>query len=124
LLVLQIEQLKVGTNDLPSEAKKKVTVAAASLSSTEAFPIVGLALQLEVLTTAAASIHGQKVREKCWNSSLDGWLKAVVASINLKAVVASIHMEAVVATTLEATRLWETLPTSSRVVGPYENPIT
>jgi hypothetical protein len=29
----------------------------------EAFPIVGLALQLEVPTTAAANIHGRKVRE-------------------------------------------------------------
>jgi hypothetical protein len=46
--------------------KKKVVVA--SVSSTEAFPTVRLALQVEVPTTAA-SIPGQKVREECWNSS-------------------------------------------------------
>jgi hypothetical protein len=39
-----MEQLKVGTNDLPSVAKKKVVVTAASVLSTEAFPVVGLAL--------------------------------------------------------------------------------
>jgi hypothetical protein len=62
------------------------------------------------------------VEEECWNIGLGGWLAAVVASIHLKAVVASIHLE--VAATSEATGLWETLPTASRVVGPYENPIT
>jgi hypothetical protein len=46
-------------------AKKKVTAAAASVSSTEAFPMVGLALQLEVPTAAAASILGRKVGEEC-----------------------------------------------------------
>jgi hypothetical protein len=39
-----MEQLKVGTNDLLSVVKKKVAIAAASVSSTEAFPMVGLAL--------------------------------------------------------------------------------
>jgi hypothetical protein len=39
-----MEQLKVGTNDIPSVAKKKVAAAAASVPSTEAFPIAGLAL--------------------------------------------------------------------------------
>jgi hypothetical protein len=63
LLVLRIKQLKVGTNELPSVAKKKV--AAASESSTEAFPTAGLALQLEVPTTVAASIPGRKVGEEC-----------------------------------------------------------
>jgi hypothetical protein len=63
LLVLRIKQLKVGTNELPSVAKKKVAVA--SESSTEAFPTAGLALQLEVPTTAAASIPGRKVGEEC-----------------------------------------------------------
>jgi hypothetical protein len=53
--------LKVGINDLPSVAKKKVTVAAVSVSSMEAFPTVGLALQLEMPMVAAASIHGRKV---------------------------------------------------------------
>jgi hypothetical protein len=52
-------------------AKKKIAAAAMSVSSTETFPMAGLALQLEVPTTAA-SIPGPKVGEKCWNSSLDG----------------------------------------------------
>jgi hypothetical protein len=42
LLVLQMEQLKVDTNDLLSVVKKKVV--AASESSMEAFLTVGLAL--------------------------------------------------------------------------------
>jgi hypothetical protein len=67
-----MEQLKVGTNDLPSVAKKKVVVAAASMLSMEAFPMAGLALQLEVPTTVVASIPGRKVGEECWNYGLDG----------------------------------------------------
>jgi hypothetical protein len=59
-----MKQLKVGINDLPSVANKKVNAAAMSVSSTEAFPAVGLALQLEVPTMAMASIRGQKVREE------------------------------------------------------------
>jgi hypothetical protein len=119
-----MEQLKVGTNDIPSMAKKKVTAATASMSSTEAFPMVGLTLQLEVPTMAVASIHGWKVGEECWNSGLDDRLEAVAASIHLKVVAASIHLEAAATATSEATGLRETLPTASRVVGPYENPIT
>jgi hypothetical protein len=46
-------------------AKKKVVVATASVSSMEAFPTAGLALQLEVPTTVAASIPGWKVGEEC-----------------------------------------------------------
>jgi hypothetical protein len=107
--------LKVGTNDLSS---------AASVLFTEAFPTTGLALQLEVPTAAVASIPGRKVGEECWNSSLDGRLEAVAASIHLKAVVASIQLEAAVAATSKAARLQETLPTTSRVLGLYENPIT
>jgi hypothetical protein len=57
--------LKVGINDLPPVVNKKVTVAAASVLSTEAFPMVGLALQLEVPMVVAASIHGRKVGEEC-----------------------------------------------------------
>jgi hypothetical protein len=53
-----MEQLKVGTNDLPSVVKKKVAAAATSVSYTEAFPTMGLALQLEVPMVAAASIRG------------------------------------------------------------------
>jgi hypothetical protein len=60
-----MEQLKIGTNDLPSVAKKKVTAAAASVSSTEAFLIAGLALQMEVPIAAAAGIPGRKVGEEC-----------------------------------------------------------
>jgi hypothetical protein len=66
-----MEQLKVCTNDLSSVVKKKVTAAAVLVSSTEAFPTAGLALQLEVPIAAAASIRGQKVGEECWNSGLD-----------------------------------------------------
>jgi hypothetical protein len=45
-------------------AKKKVATAAASVSSTEAFPMAGLALQLEVPMVAAAHISSQKVGEE------------------------------------------------------------
>jgi hypothetical protein len=45
----------------------KVVAATTSVSSTEIFPTMGLALQLEV-PTAAASIPRPKVREECWNS--------------------------------------------------------
>jgi hypothetical protein len=47
---------------LPSMEKKKVAVT--SVSSTEAFPMAGLALQLEV-PTVTASIPGLKVKEEC-----------------------------------------------------------
>jgi hypothetical protein len=60
-----MEQLKVGTNDLPSVVKKKVAAVAAPMSSTEAFSMAGLALKMEVPTAAAASIPGQKVGEEC-----------------------------------------------------------
>jgi hypothetical protein len=56
-----MKQLKVSTNDLPLVAKKKIVVAAVSVSSTEAFPMARLAPQLEVPTVAAASIPGRKV---------------------------------------------------------------
>jgi hypothetical protein len=116
--------LKVGTNDLPLVAKKKVTAAVASVSSTEAIPMAGLALQLEVPTVVAASISDPKIGEECWNSGLDDRLEAVVVSVHLKVVVASIQLEAVVAIMSEATRLWETLPVASRVLVPDENPVT
>jgi hypothetical protein len=60
-----MEQLKVGTNDLPSVVKNKVVAAAPSMSSTEAFPTAGLALQLEVPMVAATSIPEHKVGEEC-----------------------------------------------------------
>jgi hypothetical protein len=90
--------------------KKKVIVAMVSVSSTEAFLMAGLALQLHVLTVAA-SIPGPKVGEKCKNSDLDGWLGAVLASIQL---------EAVVAATSKVVQLRETLPTTSRVLNMYK----
>jgi hypothetical protein len=95
-------------------AKKKVTAAAASVSSTEAFPMARLALQLEV-PTAVASIPGRKVGEECWNSGLDDRLEAVAVSIQL---------EVAVAATSKAAWLRETLPTTSRVLDLYENTIT
>jgi hypothetical protein len=73
---------------------------------------------------AATSIHGRKVGEECWNSSLDGRLETVVANIHLEAVAASIQLETTVAATSEAAWLWKTLSMASRVVGPYENLVT
>jgi hypothetical protein len=60
-----MEQLKVDTNDLPSVEKKKVDMATASVTSMEAFPMAGLALQLEVPMAVVASIPSRKVREEC-----------------------------------------------------------
>jgi hypothetical protein len=95
--------------------KMKVAATVASVSSTEAFPTLGLALQLEVPTAAATGIPCQKVGEDYWNSSLDGQLEAVVVDIQL---------EAAVVATSEAAWLWETLPMTSWVLDPYENPVT
>jgi hypothetical protein len=95
-----------------SVAKKMV--AAASVSSTEAFPTTGLALQVE-LPMAVACIPGLKVGEECWNSGLDGRLEAVVASIQLEVTVVAMSKSA---------WLWVTLPMTSRVLDPYENPVT
>jgi hypothetical protein len=53
-----MEQLKIGTNDLPYVAKKKVDADGALVLSMEAFPTMGLTLELEVPTTTAASIPG------------------------------------------------------------------
>jgi hypothetical protein len=83
---------------------------------------MGLALQLEVTTVAVASIPGRKVGEKCCNSGLDGRLEAVATSIHMKVVAASIQLGAAVVAMRKLPR--ETLPTASRVLGPYENPIT
>jgi hypothetical protein len=55
--------LKGGTNVLPWVVKKKVATAAVSVSSMEAFPIAGLALQLEV-PMVVASIPGPKVEDE------------------------------------------------------------
>jgi hypothetical protein len=53
-----MEQLNVGTNDLPSVAK--VTAVVVSVSSIEPLSTVGLAVQQEqeVPTTAATNIRG------------------------------------------------------------------
>jgi hypothetical protein len=110
-----MEQLKVGTNDIPAVVKKKVAVAATSVLFTEAIPTAGLSLQLEVPTVVVASIPGWKVREECWNSGFDGRLEAVAASI---------QMEVAVAATSEVARLWETLPTASWVLDPDGNLVT
>jgi hypothetical protein len=112
-----MEQLKVGTNDLPLVAKKKVTAAVVSVSSTEAFPTAGLALQLEVPTVAVTSIPSQKVEEESWNSSLDGWLEAAVDSIHLKAVVVSIQLEAEVAAMSKVAQLQKDPPHGITGVG-------
>jgi hypothetical protein len=61
--------------------KKKVTAAAASVLSTEAFPTAGLALDLEVPTAAAVSIPGPNAGEECWNSGLDERLEVVAAGV-------------------------------------------
>jgi hypothetical protein len=105
--------LKGGTDVLPSVAKKKVI--AASVLSTEAFPTVGLSLQLEV-PTVAASIPSLKVGEECWNSGLNARLEVVVASMHLAVVAASIQLEAAVAATSKSGWMRETLPTASRVL--------
>jgi hypothetical protein len=67
-----MEQLNVGTNDLPSVVKKMVDAALASVSSTEAFPTAGHALQLEV--PMVANIRGRKVGEEWWKLTwMAGW---------------------------------------------------
>jgi hypothetical protein len=62
--------------------------------------------------------------EEYWNSSMDGWLEAIAVSIHLKAVAAGIQLEVVVVATSEAAWLRETLLMASRVLDPYENPVT
>jgi hypothetical protein len=71
-----------------------------------------------------ASIPGQKVGEKYWNSSLNGQLETVASSIQLEAVAASIQLEVAVVAMSEAAELRETLPMTSRVLDPYENLVT
>jgi hypothetical protein len=73
LLILRMEQLKVGTNDLASVEKKKVVVAVASMSSTEAFLTAGLALQLEVSTVATARRWGRSAKTLTWMAGWRQW---------------------------------------------------
>jgi hypothetical protein len=93
-------------------AKKKVDAAAALVSSMEAFPTAGL-------DPPAGGAHGNDHYpcpgdgEECWNSSLNGRLEVVAASIHLEVVAASIQLEAAVAATSKGARLWKTLPTAS-----------
>jgi hypothetical protein len=65
--------------------------------------------------TAVVNIPSPKVWEECWNFGLDARLEAMAANIQL---------EAVVVATLKSVWLRETLPTTSRVLDPYENPVT
>jgi hypothetical protein len=51
-------------------------------------------------------------------------MEAVLASIQLDVVAASIQLEAAVVAMSEAAGLQETLPTTSRVLDSYENPVT
>jgi hypothetical protein len=93
----------------------------AVLSSTEAFPMAGLALQVEVPTTSVtANISSPTVWEECWNFGLE-----VVGTRNphLAATAASIQLE-VVGGTSKAARLWQILPMVSWVLDPFENPVT
>jgi hypothetical protein len=106
---------------LPSVAKMKVD--AVLVSSTKAFLTTGPALQVEV-PMEAASIPDPKVREECWNSSLNAWLEVEEVSI-LEVVVARIQPDAVaVAATSKPAQQRETFPTASRVLDPYKNPVT
>jgi hypothetical protein len=73
--------------------------------------------------TAATSIPGSNVGEECWNSGLDAQLEVVAGSIHLEVVAASIQLEVAVVATSKSIRLWETLPTASRVLDPNENPV-
>jgi hypothetical protein len=91
----------------------KKNVVAASVWSTEAFPTMGLAIQVEV-PMVTVSIPSPKVEEESWNSGLDARLEEVAASIQLE----------VVQTTSKSARLRETFPTTSWVLDPYENTVT
>jgi hypothetical protein len=71
-----------------------------------------------------ASIHASKVGEECWNSSLYDRLDAMAISIHLEEVAASIQLQATAVATSKYTRLWETLPTTSRVLDPYKSTVT
>jgi hypothetical protein len=68
-----MEQLKVGTNDLTSVANKKVAVATVSVSSMEAFPTVGLALQLEVPMVVVARRSGKSAGTLAWMAGWRRW---------------------------------------------------
>jgi hypothetical protein len=54
----------------------------------EAFPTMGLALQLKV-HMVMASIPGPKVEDECWNSGLDARLVEVAARIQQEVAVAA-----------------------------------
>jgi hypothetical protein len=95
-------------------AKKKV--AAMSVSFKEAFPMIGLALQLEV-PMAAASIPSLKVGEECWNSGLDARLEAV-------APVSSWRWRWRPHRNLPGYGRPSPWATASHVLDPYENPVT
>jgi hypothetical protein len=106
---------------LPLVVKKNVSMM--SVSSTEAFPTMWLALQLEMPTTAD-SIPDPKMGGVCWNSGPDTRLDVVASSIHLLAVLASIQLVVVVVAASKFAQLQEILPKASRVLDPYENPVT
>jgi hypothetical protein len=85
--------------------------------------MVGLALQVE-LPMVAASIPSPKVGEECCNSGPDARLEVMVTNIHLEVMVTSIQLQEAVVAMSKSARLWETLPTTSRVLDPYENPVT
>jgi hypothetical protein len=53
-----------------------------------------------------------------------GWVLELWPRWPVEAVVANMQLEGAVAATMKASRLLETLPTTSRVLNPYENPVT
>jgi hypothetical protein len=92
-------------------AKKKVDVATASVSSTEAFPMMELALQLDVPTTwqpvSLTRRWRRSARTLAWMAGWRWW--RLVSSCRWWR---------------PRQRLHETLTTTSRVLNPYENPVT
>jgi hypothetical protein len=73
------------------------------------------------MTTVMASTLDPYVREECRKADLDTTMGEDARSLDLKA--AKILMEAVAAT-WDVHRLREVLPTTSRVPGYSENPVT
>jgi hypothetical protein len=84
-----------------SVGKKKVDAAALSVSSTEAFPTTGLALQLEVPTVVVASIRGRGGVLEFW----PGWPAGGGGGQYLPGGVGGQYPLA-----SEAAQLWETRP--------------
>jgi hypothetical protein len=92
------------------------------LSSTEAIQRAAApALQVEIPTSAvAASTPDPSMEQECLQADLDTDVGADASSLDLMA--ARILPE-VMAATWEVHRLWEVLPTASRVSGYSEKPV-